>query len=126
MAQGKGRKQPVLLGYVDEYMESPCDSFTTNKLGGRADWPPSLPPAPPALCRLCGTAQVLVSQIYAPLGKHLICLLGPYDDTNHYHCVALQCLCCVLSHSLLTDTVPGIVKAINFDTVVTLNFDSDS
>jgi hypothetical protein len=69
MAHYKACKQPVLLGYAEEYMESTKDTFTTNKLGGEADWtrPDSLPPT--TVCPLCGANQALVCQIYAPLGK---------------------------------------------------------
>jgi hypothetical protein len=66
---GKPRRPTVLLGFVDEYMESQRDRFTTNKLGGEADW--AQPPSHPSLtsCGLCGASQALVCQIYAPLGK---------------------------------------------------------
>ena len=70
MAHGRARKQPVLLGYVDEYMESNKYKFTTNKLGGEADWTRPDPAHPPSTaCGLCGASQALVCQIYAPLGK---------------------------------------------------------
>jgi hypothetical protein len=70
MAHFKDCKQPVLLGYADEYMDSNKDTFTTNKLGGEADWTrPSDTLLPSTACGLCGASQPLVCQIYAPLGK---------------------------------------------------------
>ena len=37
MAYGGGAKQarPVLLGFVDEFMETDREHFTTNKIGGK-------------------------------------------------------------------------------------------
>ncbi|KAL1123520.1 hypothetical protein AAG570_002597 [Ranatra chinensis] len=58
----------VLLGYEDELITEKYRSqvdFTTNKIGGKPDWPGDAPTA--VNCKLCGLNIPLVLQIYAPL-----------------------------------------------------------
>jgi len=73
MAYGGGPKvsNPVLLGFVDEFMETNKAHYTTNKVGGSPDWcNSSQDPAVP-LCGECGSELLLVTQIYAPLSGSL-------------------------------------------------------
>lgn len=58
----------VLLGYEDEPItdkHKDIVDFTTNKIGGKPDWPGDAPTA--VTCKLCGLNLPLVLQIYAPL-----------------------------------------------------------
>ncbi|XP_031631672.1 programmed cell death protein 2-like [Contarinia nasturtii] len=58
----------VLLGYDDEQITDKQISFvdfTTNKIGGKPNWPSSELSIPP--CPLCGLIRPLILQIYAPL-----------------------------------------------------------
>ncbi|XP_055325136.1 programmed cell death protein 2-like [Sitodiplosis mosellana] len=58
----------VWLGYDDEQItdkQIPFVDFTTNKIGGKPNWPCSEISTPP--CPLCGLIRPLVLQIYAPL-----------------------------------------------------------
>jgi len=66
-----GGTKPVLLGFVDEFMGTAKEHFTTNKIGGFPDWcvPTQDPPVP--LCGECGQQLLLVTQIYAPLSASL-------------------------------------------------------
>ncbi|XP_064015972.1 programmed cell death protein 2-like [Pogoniulus pusillus] len=63
---------PVLLGLRDAAMAGPCrggaqaPAWATNKLGGSADWVPSVRPGWPR-CGLCGAALAHLLQVYCPL-----------------------------------------------------------
>jgi len=89
MAYGGGfsvGKRPVLLGFVDEYMETDTDHFTTNKIGGSPDWciPEQASPVP--LCGECGSELIFVAQIYAPLSNSL------YQRTLYiFGCIQTKC-----------------------------------
>ncbi|CAB3360848.1 Hypothetical predicted protein [Cloeon dipterum] len=59
----------VLLGFADERVVERTRSavnFTTNKIGGTPDWHQDKD-LPLTKCKLCGTNQTLVVQIFAPL-----------------------------------------------------------
>ncbi|XP_074738232.1 programmed cell death protein 2-like isoform X1 [Strix uralensis] len=62
----------VLLGLRDVAMAGPCrgggqgPAWATNKLGGSADWVPSVRPGCPR-CGLCGAALAHLVQVYCPL-----------------------------------------------------------
>jgi len=66
MAYG-GVTRPVLLGFVDEAMESNKEHYTTNKIGGSPDWCVTTIDSSIPLCGECGQQLILVTQIYAPL-----------------------------------------------------------
>uniref|UniRef100_A0A8W7P2F9 Programmed cell death protein 2 C-terminal domain-containing protein n=1 Tax=Anopheles coluzzii TaxID=1518534 RepID=A0A8W7P2F9_ANOCL len=58
----------VLLGFEDEPIaekDRPYLSYTTNKIGGHADWPAG--PIDVQPCLFCGQQRPLIVQIYAPL-----------------------------------------------------------
>eukprot|EP00092_Neocalanus_flemingeri_P022608 GFUD01024521.1.p1 GENE.GFUD01024521.1~~GFUD01024521.1.p1 ORF type:complete len:440 (-),score=140.18 GFUD01024521.1:448-1767(-) len=78
--------RPVLLGFVDEFMETDREYFTTNKIGGSADWCTSVQDPPVPLCGECGSALLLVTQIYAPLSGSL------YHRTLYiFGCIQTRC-----------------------------------
>ncbi|XP_074439017.1 programmed cell death protein 2-like [Larus michahellis] len=62
---------PVLLGLRDAAMAGPCrgagqaPAWATSKLGGFADWAPSVRAAPPR-CGACGRALAQLVQVYCP------------------------------------------------------------
>uniref|UniRef100_A0A336MIW4 CSON002202 protein n=1 Tax=Culicoides sonorensis TaxID=179676 RepID=A0A336MIW4_CULSO len=61
-------KCTVLLGYEDDFITDKQKHFidyTTNKVGGKPDWPSSEIYVPS--CTLCAGARRLIVQIYAPL-----------------------------------------------------------
>ncbi|XP_014217503.1 programmed cell death protein 2-like [Copidosoma floridanum] len=69
MAENAKRTR-VYLGYEDEFIVEKHRSlvnFTTNKIGGRPDWPREQIKLNAPQCRLCGLHQLLTLQIYAPL-----------------------------------------------------------
>jgi len=79
---GRGKKAPVLLGYMDEYMDSDQADAFTSKIGGAPDW--HCGSVPPPSCPLCGSAQPQICQIYAPLDNsvyhrtlHIVCCVQP-------------------------------------------------
>ncbi|XP_075017516.1 programmed cell death protein 2-like isoform X2 [Calonectris borealis] len=65
-------RPPVLLGLRDAAMVAPCrgggqaPAWATNKLGGAADWVPSVRPGSPR-CGECGRALAHLVQVYCPL-----------------------------------------------------------
>jgi len=88
MAYGGAAKpaRPVLLGFVDEFMEADGEHFTTNKIGGKPDWCISSQDPPVPLCGECGQQLLLVTQIYAPLSGSL------YHRTLYiFGCIQTKC-----------------------------------
>merc|ERR1711892_45395 len=89
MAYGGGGQKParpVLLGFVDEFMETGKEHFTTNKVGGSPDWCTSTQDPPVPLCGECGQQLLLVTQIYAPLSGSL------YHRTLYiFGCIQTRC-----------------------------------
>ncbi|GLG94755.1 Programmed cell death protein 2-like [Gryllus bimaculatus] len=77
----------VLLGFEDECITEKHKSlvnFTTNKIGGKPDWPADGISAP--ICKLCGLSLPLVVQIYAPLENN------PHHRTLYlFGCVNPNC-----------------------------------
>lgn len=84
MAQKKAK---VFLGFEDEAIVEKFRSqvnFTTNKLGGKPDWPVDGVTSP--LCKLCGLPPPLILQIYAPLEN------SPYHRTLYlFGCLNPNC-----------------------------------
>ncbi|XP_069692515.1 programmed cell death protein 2-like [Periplaneta americana] len=112
------RKGPkVLLGFEDECITEKHKSlvnFTTNKVGGKPDWPVDGIPQP--LCQLCGLSLPLVLQIYAPLEN------SPYHRTLYlFGCINPNCWnqneswVCIRSQSLEagSDTSGSTVKTLS-------------
>ncbi|XP_053671213.1 programmed cell death protein 2-like [Anopheles nili] len=92
----------VLLGFEDEPIaekDRPYLSCTTNKIGGRADWPADAVEIQP--CMLCGQQRPLIVQIYAPLDDSqfhrtlyvFACLNAPCSTQSQaWTCVRIQSL----------------------------------
>lgn len=77
----------VLLGFEDEPITEKYKdqiNFTTNKIGGKPDWPGDAPTA--VTCKLCSLNLPLVLQIYAPLDY------SPYHRTLYiFACINPNC-----------------------------------
>lgn len=77
----------ILLGFEDECVTDKHKSllnFSTNKIGGKPDWPVDGVATP--VCKLCGLTLPLVLQIYAPLENN------PYHRTLFvFGCVNPNC-----------------------------------
>ncbi|KAE8747640.1 hypothetical protein FOCC_FOCC005619 [Frankliniella occidentalis] len=77
----------VFLGFDDEVISEKYKSqvnFSTNKLGGKPDWPIDGVTSP--LCKLCGLPPPLILQIYAPLEN------SPYHRTLYlFGCLSPNC-----------------------------------
>uniref|UniRef100_A0A2M4AV22 Putative programmed cell death protein n=1 Tax=Anopheles triannulatus TaxID=58253 RepID=A0A2M4AV22_9DIPT len=96
------QKSLILLGYDDEPIlekDKPLLSYTTNKIGGHADWPAGAIDVPP--CALCGQQRPLIVQIYAPLEDSqfhrtlyvFACLNAPCStQSQSWSCVRVQSL----------------------------------
>ncbi|XP_050099969.1 programmed cell death protein 2-like [Anopheles aquasalis] len=96
------QKSLILLGYDDEPIlekDKPLLSYTTNKIGGHADWPAGAVDVPP--CALCGQQRPLIVQIYAPLEDSqfhrtlyvFACLNAPCStQSQSWSCVRVQSL----------------------------------
>ncbi|XP_009566232.2 programmed cell death protein 2-like [Cuculus canorus] len=83
--------QRVLLGVRDAAMLGPCrgggqsPAWATNKLGGAADWVPSVQPCCPR-CEECGQALAQLVQVYCPL-EH-----SPFHRVAHvFACASKGC-----------------------------------
>ncbi|XP_047113634.1 programmed cell death protein 2-like [Schistocerca piceifrons] len=109
MARKGGR---VLLGFEDEIITEKHKSFvnfTTNKIGGKPDWPCDGIPTPS--CQLCGLVLPLIVQIYAPLEN------SPYHRTLYiFGCINPNCWnqseswICVRSQTVDTASDPGVAS----------------
>ncbi|ETN63405.1 toys are us [Anopheles darlingi] len=96
------QKSLILLGYDDEPIlekDKPLLSYTTNKIGGHADWPAGAIDVPP--CALCGQQRPLIVQIYAPLEDSqfhrtlyvFACLNAPCStQSQSWSCIRVQSL----------------------------------
>lgn len=77
----------ILLGFEDEYItdkNKAAVNFTTNKIGGKPDWPYKNIDNP--ICSLCQLSSPLVLQIYAPLEN------SPYNRTLYlFACINPNC-----------------------------------
>ncbi|XP_041764650.1 programmed cell death protein 2-like [Anopheles merus] len=92
----------VLLGFEDEPIaekDRPYLSYTTNKIGGHADWPAG--PIDVQPCLFCGQQRPLIVQIYAPLDDSqfhrtlyvFACLNAPCSTQSQaWTCVRIQSL----------------------------------
>uniref|UniRef100_A0A182QKX3 Programmed cell death protein 2 C-terminal domain-containing protein n=1 Tax=Anopheles farauti TaxID=69004 RepID=A0A182QKX3_9DIPT len=92
----------VLLGFEDEPVaekDRPYLSYTTNKIGGHANWPAS--PIDVQPCVFCGQQRPLIVQIYAPLDDSqfhrtlyvFACLNAPCSTQSQaWTCVRIQSL----------------------------------
>ncbi|XP_049283218.1 programmed cell death protein 2-like [Anopheles funestus] len=92
----------VLLGFEDEPIaekDRPYLSYTTNKIGGHADWPAGAIEVQP--CIFCGQQRPLIVQIYAPLDDSqfhrtlyvFACLNAPCSTQSQaWTCVRIQSL----------------------------------
>uniref|UniRef100_A0A182PKH0 Programmed cell death protein 2 C-terminal domain-containing protein n=1 Tax=Anopheles epiroticus TaxID=199890 RepID=A0A182PKH0_9DIPT len=92
----------VLLGFEDEPIaekDRPYLSYTTNKIGGHADWPAV--PVDVQPCIFCGQQRPLIVQIYAPLDDSqfhrtlyvFACLNAPCSTQSQaWTCVRIQSL----------------------------------
>ncbi|KAJ1522354.1 hypothetical protein ONE63_002646 [Megalurothrips usitatus] len=81
------KRSKVFLGFDDEIISEKYRNqvnFTTNKLGGKPDWPVDGVTSP--LCKLCGLPPPLILQIYAPIEN------SPYHRTLYiFGCVNSNC-----------------------------------
>uniref|UniRef100_A0A182NS95 Programmed cell death protein 2 C-terminal domain-containing protein n=1 Tax=Anopheles dirus TaxID=7168 RepID=A0A182NS95_9DIPT len=92
----------VLLGYEDEPIaekDRPYLSYTTNKVGGHANWPAGAIDVQP--CMFCGQQRPLIVQIYAPLDDSqfhrtlyvFACLNAPCSTQSQaWTCIRIQSL----------------------------------
>uniref|UniRef100_A0A182XVS9 Programmed cell death protein 2 C-terminal domain-containing protein n=1 Tax=Anopheles stephensi TaxID=30069 RepID=A0A182XVS9_ANOST len=92
----------VLLGFEDEPIaerDRPYLSYTTNKIGGHADWPAGAMDVQP--CIFCGQQRPLIVQIYAPLDDSqfhrtlyvFACLNAPCSTQSQaWTCLRIQSL----------------------------------
>jgi len=101
MAVGGGKcKSKILLGYLDEYMDTNAADCFTSKIGGLPDWPNPVDTSTSQLtCVLCSSSLVLITQIYAPLDNsiyhrtlYLFCCVQPacWNDSRAWKCFRSQ------------------------------------